>query len=91
MKKYDDQGKQIQDDAQRADDAAEADESRALRYDFGEGLLEIGLVLTSLYFISRKKMFPGDGRVRRPGGRGDRSHGAGGVKSVLSAGNAARR
>ena len=24
----------------------------------GEGLLEIGLVLSSLYFISRKKMFP---------------------------------
>ena len=38
--------------------AAEADEHRALRYDVGEGLLEIGLVLSSLYFISRKKMFP---------------------------------
>ena len=25
---------------------------------FGEGLLEIGLVLTSMYFISKKKMFP---------------------------------
>jgi hypothetical protein len=24
----------------------------------GEGLLEIGLVLSSLYFISKKKMFP---------------------------------
>jgi hypothetical protein len=56
--KYGDQGKQIQNDAQRADDAAEGDERRALRFDFGEGLLEIGLVLTSLYFISRKKMFP---------------------------------
>ena len=33
-------------------------ESRALRYDFGEGLLEIGLVLTSLYFIARSKLFP---------------------------------
>jgi hypothetical protein len=33
-------------------------EGRALRYDFGEGLLEIGLVLTSLYFISRSKLFP---------------------------------
>ena len=40
------------------DETAEADENRALRYDFGEGLLEIGLVLTSLYFISRKTMFP---------------------------------
>jgi len=29
--------------AQRSDESAEADERRALRYDFGEGLLEIGL------------------------------------------------
>ena len=33
-------------------------EARALRFDFGEGLLEIALVLTSLYFISRKMLFP---------------------------------
>lgn len=33
-------------------------EARALRYDFGEGLLEIALVLSSLYFISRKMLFP---------------------------------
>jgi hypothetical protein len=29
--------------------------------DFGEGLLEMGLVLSSLCFISRKKMFPAMG------------------------------
>jgi hypothetical protein len=57
-KKYDAQGKEIQEEAQHAGEAAEADEHRALRYDIGEGLLEIGLVLSSLYFISRKKMFP---------------------------------
>jgi len=34
-----------------------------LRYDIGEGLLEIGLVLTSLYFISRSKLFPVIGMV----------------------------
>jgi len=56
--KYEKQGKQIQDEATAADEASEADEHRALRYDIGEGLLEIGLVLSSLYFISRKKMFP---------------------------------
>src|SRR6266850_969785 len=33
-------------------------EHRALRFDFGEGLLEIALVLSSLYFISRKMLFP---------------------------------
>ncbi len=57
-KKYEEQSKQIQEEAKGADEAAEADEHRALRYDIGEGLLEIGLVLSSLYFISRKKMFP---------------------------------
>jgi Domain of unknown function (DUF4337) len=56
--KYDKQAKQIQDEATGADEASEVDEQRALRYDIGEGLLEIGLVLSSLYFISRKKMFP---------------------------------
>jgi hypothetical protein len=57
-KKYEAQSQQIQDDAQKQDALAEADEDRGLRYDIGEGLLEIGLVLSSLYFISKKKMFP---------------------------------
>jgi hypothetical protein len=57
-KKYEEQSKQIQEEAKAADESAEADEKRALRYDVGEGLLEIGLVLSSLYFISRKGMFP---------------------------------
>jgi hypothetical protein len=57
-KKYSEQKDKEQQIAQQADESAEADERRALRYDVGEGLLEIGLVLTSLYFISRKKMFP---------------------------------
>ena len=41
-----------------ADALRETAEHRALRYDLGEGLLEIALVLSSLYFISRKQMFP---------------------------------
>ena len=57
-KKYEEQSEKIQEQAKAADEAAEADEHRALRYDVGEGLLEIGLVLSSLYFISRKGMFP---------------------------------
>jgi hypothetical protein len=56
--KYEDDGKKLFDEATGADKASEADEHRALRFDIGEGLLEIGLVLSSLYFISRKKMFP---------------------------------
>jgi len=29
-----------------------------LRFDLGEGLLELGLVLSSLYFLSKRKFFP---------------------------------
>jgi len=57
-KKYEEQGKDIQSEAQKDEAGAETDERRALRYDIGEGMLEIGLVLSSLYFISRKRMFP---------------------------------
>ncbi len=60
--------------AQRDHEAGEADEikkeaeakeaetaraeKRALNFDLGEGLLELGLVLSSLYFLSKKKSFP---------------------------------
>jgi hypothetical protein len=57
-KKYEAQAKQIQDDAQKQDGLAEMDEDRGLRYDIGEGLLEIGLVLSSIYFIAKRMMFP---------------------------------
>jgi hypothetical protein len=57
-KKYEQQGKEIHETARNSDEVAEADEHRAFRYDVGEGLLEIGLVLSSLYFISKKRMFP---------------------------------
>lgn len=49
-------------DAQKEAKALEAEvvvlEDKALRFDFGEGLIEIGLVLSSLYFISKKTYFP---------------------------------
>jgi hypothetical protein len=67
-KDYEARGKKIQDEAEQGDRAAEAAEHRALRYDVGEGLLEIGLVLSSLYFISRKRMFPVIGIVSGIGG-----------------------
>jgi len=61
-------GKKIQAEAQEADEQSQADERRGLRYDIGEGLLEIGLVLSSLYFISHKKMFPVMGVIAGVGG-----------------------
>lgn len=57
-KKYAHDSDVAQQAAKDQDAEAEHAEARALRYDFGEGLLEIGLVLTSLYFISRSKLFP---------------------------------
>jgi hypothetical protein len=57
-KKYEEQSKGIKEEAEGLEKSAEADEHRALRFDFGEGLLEIGLILSSLYFIARKNMFP---------------------------------
>lgn len=58
LKKYGDQSATIQKEAQGDDAEAEADENRGLRYDIGEGLLEIAVVVCSLYFIARKKLFP---------------------------------
>lgn len=52
-----------QDDARKTDEKAEHVEAQALRFDFGEGLLEIGLILTSLYFIARSRLFPVVGAV----------------------------
>jgi hypothetical protein len=48
----------IQQDAQAREDESHREEARGLRLDLGEGLLELGLVLTSLYFLARKRLFP---------------------------------
>lgn len=49
---------EIQKEARAKDDETKLAESRALRYDLGEGLLELGLVLCSLFFLARKTFFP---------------------------------
>lgn len=56
--RYTRESDEAQADARKMDAKAEHVEDQALRFDFGEGLLEIGLVLTSLYFIARSKLFP---------------------------------
>ena len=57
-KRYTKESDEAQEDARKMDEKAEHVEAQALRFDFGEGLLEIGLVLTSLYFIARSTLFP---------------------------------
>lgn len=61
--RYKQEGEKIQEEAKEKAREAQHAERQALRYDFGEGLLEIGLILTSLYFLSRKKFFPVIGLV----------------------------
>jgi hypothetical protein len=56
--KYAADAEKIQEDARAKDKETEVEERRALRFDIGEGLLELGLVLCSLYFLARKLFFP---------------------------------
>jgi hypothetical protein len=48
----------IQREAVALGERSKHEENRALRLDLGEGLLELGLVLSSLYFLSKRRFFP---------------------------------
>jgi len=61
--KQEEKGKDIMKEAREKEEATEHAEAKALRYDIGEGLLEIALVLSSLYFIAHRKLFPAVGVV----------------------------
>ena len=63
LKKYEGKSEEIRKQAEGHAAVSEAAEHRGLRYDLGEGLLEIALVLSSIYFISRKLMFPWIGLI----------------------------
>src|SRR6202789_250897 len=52
------EAEKIEQDAKAKDNESDVEEARALKYDVGEGLLELGLVLCSLYFLARKGFFP---------------------------------
>jgi Domain of unknown function (DUF4337) len=56
--KYEKESQEVRDEATKKEQETRHTEDQALRYDLGEGMLEIGVVLASLYFISRKKLFP---------------------------------
>src|ERR1700722_12686517 len=56
--KYASDAAKIQDEARAKDEESRIEERRAMRYDIGEGLLELGLVLCSLYFLARNSLFP---------------------------------
>ncbi|HZO23935.1 MAG TPA: DUF4337 family protein [Steroidobacteraceae bacterium] len=44
--------------ARAAEEETRREERRALRLDLAEGFLELGLVLSSLYFLARRRFFP---------------------------------
>ena len=56
--RYTHESEDLQKEARAKDGESELSERRALRFDLGEGLLELGLVLSSLYFLSKRKFFP---------------------------------
>jgi hypothetical protein len=57
-KRYEKEGKELEEEAKKKEQETRHTEDQALRYDLGEGMLEIGVVMASLYFIARKKLFP---------------------------------
>lgn len=56
--RYAEETKEIEQKAREAEAETLREESRAVRLDIGEGFLELGLVLSSLYFLSKRKFFP---------------------------------
>jgi hypothetical protein len=56
--KYAADAEKIREDADRHDAETKLEERRALYFDIGEGFLELGLVLCSLYFLARTSFFP---------------------------------
>jgi hypothetical protein len=61
--KYAADAKDLQREAEAKDGEQKIEENRALKFDIGEGLLELGLVLCSLFFLARKVFFPALGII----------------------------
>jgi len=55
---YAEETKEIEKEARSAHKETVREEGRAVRLDVGEGFLELGLVMSSLYFLSKRKLFP---------------------------------
>jgi Domain of unknown function (DUF4337) len=61
--RYTHEAEDIKTIATQRDEESMHAERRALRFDIGEGFLELGLVMSSLYFLSRKRLFVALGAV----------------------------
>jgi hypothetical protein len=58
---YAEETKDIEKEARVKHGETTREEGRAVRLDIGEGFLELGLVMSSLYFLSKRKFFPAIG------------------------------
>ena len=58
IKRYGEESKEISKQAKEKEAEVKRAEARAAYFDLGEGLLEIGLVMSSLYFLGKKVLFP---------------------------------
>ena len=56
--RYAHESEDIHKKAVEKEQASAHEEARAVRFDIGEGLLELGMVLSSLYFLSKRRFFP---------------------------------
>lgn len=57
-KHYSEDAEKVKQLAEGKEHETEHAEHQAVRFDLGEGFLELGLVLSSLYFLSHRKLFP---------------------------------
>lgn len=55
------ESEKIKEQAQEKEQESQHAEHKALRFDFAEGLFEIGLVMSSMYFLAHRKIFPAIG------------------------------
>jgi hypothetical protein len=59
--RYAHETEEIQKEANVKEQESDHEEQRAVWLDLGEGFLELGLVLSSLYFLSKRRFFPAIG------------------------------
>ena len=63
VEKYEKESKKLEEEGNELKKEVDKIEERAVKFDLGEGLLEIALVMSSLYFIAKKMLFPQIGIV----------------------------
>ncbi len=56
--RYQHESEALMQEAHALEEEVHRNERRALRLDLGEGFLELGLVLSSLYFLAHRRFFP---------------------------------